>query len=419
MEIDKQKLEKISKLEVRKICRNEEEVKMKIIKPILESLGYDDFDYESDRSDIFVSEKLLLEAKNHNISLDKYVSQLERYWNIKKTRFAILCNGIEFRVYHPFWPGKKFEETLIKQIQISDILYEVDFLINCLSNNAFNTGKAKQWLREIEDLEDIEKIKILATRERKNEIELQLEEIEIEKQKQIDSINKLYSERICSFENELSEIEEFLNLKKQPTRSFSPLLVRKNLADSKQPDSINDFSKVEVLDKVNYFGLIEGKQIMFCTGRTIGEYIVLWCKEDKSSSKYSLSTEGQKFSENKVFNQRSSFIGKMTYLSITKNTLDLWNELYEENLFPFWDPESGPFTYNENNPKRIALCQVFKSQVVIEKQDVGPGRTSRTLKNSVKIEQLENDLKNMTLILPNQLFLDRKNKIETIINKYK
>lgn len=41
------------------------------------------------------------------------------------------------------------------------------------------------------------------------------------------------------------------------------------------------------------------------------------------------------------------------------------------------------------------------------------GETSRLLKNPEKIEQLKNDLKNMTLILPNQLFLDRKNKIET------
>lgn len=180
-----------------------------------------------------------------------------------------------------------------------------------------------------------------------------------------------------------------------------------------------EISKVEVLDKANYFGLIEGKQIMFCTGRTRGEYIVLWCKEEKSSSKYGLSPEGHKFSENEVFNHRSSFIGKMTYLSITKNNLDLWNELYEENLFPFWHPKLGPFTYNANNLKRIALCQVFKTQVIIEKQDIGPGRTSRKLNNSVKIEQLTNDLKKMIPILTDQIFLARKNKIETIINKYK
>lgn len=180
-----------------------------------------------------------------------------------------------------------------------------------------------------------------------------------------------------------------------------------------------EISKVEVFDKANYFGLIEGKQIMFCTARRRGEYIVLWCKEEKSSSKYGLSPEGQKFSENKVFNYRSSFIGKMTYLSITKNNFDLWNELYEEKLFPFWDPELGSFKYNANKLKRIALCQVFKTQVIIEKQDIGLGRTSRKLNNSVKIEQLKNDLKKMISILPNQLFLDRKNKIETIINKYK
>jgi len=182
--------------------------------------------------------------------------------------------------------------------------------------------------------------------------------------------------------------------------------------------NLEEISKVEVLDKANYFGLIEGKQIMFCTARTRGEYIVLWCKVEKSSSKYRLSTEGQKFSENKVFNDRSSFIGKMTYISITNN-LNLWNELYEEKLFPFWDPKSGPFTYNENNLKRIALCQVYKTQVIIEKQDIGLGRTSRKLNNSVKIEQLTNDLKKRIPILPNQLFLDSQNKIETIINKYK
>lgn len=178
-------------------------------------------------------------------------------------------------------------------------------------------------------------------------------------------------------------------------------------------------SKVEVLDKANYFGLIEGKQIMFCTHRSKDEYIVLWCKKEKSSPKYGLSTEGQKFSETKVFHYRSSFIGKITYLSIIKNDLDLWNELYEEKLFPFWDPKLGPFKYNEEKLYWIALCQVFKTQVIIEKQDIGLGQTSRTLKNSVKIGQLKNDLINMIPILPNQLFLDKKNQIETIINKYK
>jgi len=180
-----------------------------------------------------------------------------------------------------------------------------------------------------------------------------------------------------------------------------------------------EISKVEVLDKANYFGLIEGKQIMFCTTRKQGEYMVLWCKEEKSSSKYGLSPEGQKFSEHRVFNDKSSFIGKITYLFIAQNNLDLWTELYEGKLFPFWDPKSGPFKFNSEHLKRIAICQVFKTNITIDKSDFGSGETSRLLKNPEKIEQLKNDLKKMISILPNQLFLDRKNKIETIINKYK
>jgi hypothetical protein len=183
-------------------------------------------------------------------------------------------------------------------------------------------------------------------------------------------------------------------------------------------EKMEPLNKVEVLDKANYFALIEGKQIMFFTTRQQGRYLILWCKAEGTKPQYKLSDEGVKYSERRYFNDVSSYIGKIIYLKFLYNDLNLWQELYDEKLFSLWDPKEGPFEYNRNNVKRIAICQVFKTNVVIKKEDIGGGRTSRILYNYGKMGNIEKGLKNMTPILPKQEFIDRVGRIVEIINKY-
>ena len=50
---------------------------------------------------IMVNDKplILIEAKSHTETLDRHKTQLERYFTVTESKFAILTNGIEYRFY--------------------------------------------------------------------------------------------------------------------------------------------------------------------------------------------------------------------------------------------------------------------------------------------------------------------------------
>lgn len=418
MEIDIARLDKLSKLDLAKKCRNEEEVKMKFIKPLLEVLGYDELDYESTRSDILVPQKILLEAKNHNVPLEKAVMQLEGYWVRQRTLIAILCNGKETRIYHPSWAGKRFEETLIKTIPQNKLLDEVDFLSNCVSFEAISSGKARHKLREIEDNEETESLKKMELKKRLAEIEKKIAEVTSNKKLQIDELNRQFDQELVPLHIELGEISKIIGYSEviPPTTKNIPNFFSNR---SIKAESTHVYSKVEALDRANFFGLTEGKQIMFCTKRTQGSYLTFWCLPDKSSLKHELSLHGQEYISGKHFENRTSFIGKIEYLKLRKNDLSFWQQLFEERLFPFWDPRRGPFQYNDPNPKSIALCQVFKINVRIEKTDIGKGQVQRNIINPEKTIELENGIATMTPVLDEIEFFRQKSRIEEIYNKFR
>lgn len=182
---------------------------------------------------------------------------------------------------------------------------------------------------------------------------------------------------------------------------------------------MDKFNKVEVLDKANYFALIEGKQFMFCTNRKRGDYLILWCKSDMTKPKYKLSPKGLEYTENKRFEDESFYLGKITYLNFRENNLNLWQELYDMELFYMWDPKGGPFRYNSTNLKRIAVCQVFKMDCTIVKDDIGKGRTSRILKNKEKLKMIERFIAELDTNPKEQKFIDATNRIKEIVDKYK
>jgi len=95
----------------------EEATKTSFILPMLSALGYDVFDptvvvpeYTADigrkkgekvdyaimRDDIPL---ILIEAKPHTHKLDRHTTQLERYFTVTDSKFAILTNGIEYRFF--------------------------------------------------------------------------------------------------------------------------------------------------------------------------------------------------------------------------------------------------------------------------------------------------------------------------------
>lgn len=96
----------------------EENVKLKIVLPLLKELGYDtvrdmDFEHfvENKRADIALlvdrKAKVVVECKSLEKNLDDYISQALNYAVKKQIPYILLTNGKEFRLY------KSFIENLI------------------------------------------------------------------------------------------------------------------------------------------------------------------------------------------------------------------------------------------------------------------------------------------------------------------
>jgi len=172
--------------------------------------------------------------------------------------------------------------------------------------------------------------------------------------------------------------------------------------------------KVEVLDKVNYFGLIEGEQIMYCTDLVNDAVAFLWCLEEKNPI-YKHSALGEKYYDMSRFEGKSNYIAEIECLPIKKRNLDLWKELFNKELFPFWDPKDGPYKYHMPL-KYITLCRVYETNLSIVENDFGTGQVHRLLYNPSKIKKIE-DLKPKAILSTNN-FTSKRDEIIKIVNFY-
>ncbi len=129
----KEILYRLAKLSAEEIGNNENNVKYKFIMPLLKAFGYkEEIDFEhsaqGNRIDILIRttshNKLLVEAKSYDKSLDEYVLQLKRYCDEISPLVAMLTNGKEIRLYSPFWRGREFHDRLIYVVQRNDIADE-------------------------------------------------------------------------------------------------------------------------------------------------------------------------------------------------------------------------------------------------------------------------------------------------------
>jgi hypothetical protein len=121
---------------------------------------------------------------------------------------------------------------------------------------------------------------------------------------------------------------------------------------------------VEILDYVNYYGLIRGDQIIVCTNRKGSTGLILMCKKNRKSAKYGLSQKGFDFLKKLEHFSNSRYIADVDVIPLKRNKLKMWEELYDEELFPYWHPKKGPFEFNQPR-KGIALCRTYKIDVAI------------------------------------------------------
>ncbi len=117
----------------------EEATKTSFILPMLNALGYDIFDptvvvpeftadigkKKGEKVDyaIMKDEKplILIEAKPHTEKLDRHKTQLERYFTVTDSKFAILTNGIEYRFFSDIEKPNVMDESPFLVIDVLNL----------------------------------------------------------------------------------------------------------------------------------------------------------------------------------------------------------------------------------------------------------------------------------------------------------
>jgi len=121
--MDIKRLAELSALDLSNFIQNENNVKYKIVIPILQSFDHQHLDLEhaaqGSRIDINIGNKIIVETKALGQNLDMHVQQLSDYCGRERPVLAILTNGRSFRIYSPLWRRQRtFSETMIYSFDI-------------------------------------------------------------------------------------------------------------------------------------------------------------------------------------------------------------------------------------------------------------------------------------------------------------
>lgn len=129
-------IEKIVNLKEKDVGQTEENVKQKIIVPLLELLGHkrEDLEFEyrtrsgQGKIDIFIKNvpadcKVLIDTKNYTEDLNDHIEQIKEYTFVEAALLAVIANGTEIRIYSPL-RGVAFERSLLYSLKRQDLVKE-------------------------------------------------------------------------------------------------------------------------------------------------------------------------------------------------------------------------------------------------------------------------------------------------------
>lgn len=162
MEI-KQAIDRIAKLKESDIGPTEENVKQKVIVPLLELLGHKredlEFEYRTQsggKIDIYIKNvpsdcKVIIDTKNYNENLNDYLEQIKNYTFDENALLTVIANGTEIRIYSPL-RGVAFERSLLYSIKRQDLSKE--FVWKILSEILHNDNlQNRNVLKKIDERE--------------------------------------------------------------------------------------------------------------------------------------------------------------------------------------------------------------------------------------------------------------------------
>ena len=184
----KSKLEHLSKLTHFEIGASEENVKQKIVVPLLEIFGHNrndlDFEYGSQgkRIDIFIKGlpidcKIVIDTKNYNEDLSNHLEQIGIYAFQEGAILALIINGEEIRIYDPFFRGYSIRDALLFSIKREKLADDesIEILKGLLLKDNILNKSIKQFIikREGEIQEANNKIESIKTETQKKIDDLQ------------------------------------------------------------------------------------------------------------------------------------------------------------------------------------------------------------------------------------------------------
>jgi predicted type IV restriction endonuclease len=140
----------------------EENVKLKIVLPLLRYLGYDDvtdmdFEHfvENKRADIAIlingKPKIVVECKSLEKNLDDAISQALNYANKQQIPYILLTNGKEFRLYKPFIENLvNPKDRLLTSAHLETLIHDIEELQDWISKESLTKNKIDKKAQRVE-----------------------------------------------------------------------------------------------------------------------------------------------------------------------------------------------------------------------------------------------------------------------------
>jgi len=150
--------------------------------------------------------------------------------------------------------------------------------------------------------------------------------------------------------------------------SFRELWNNRQPDEYKSSEPINDgvvIKKAIAMDDLNFWGIVDGHQIMCLIGTELCKPVLLWCF--KNGSDYTPSPEGFEYrsciKRTKNFDLHPKvYIASMELIRFDNpGSSDMWTTLYNVELFPFWDPTYGSGAFAKDHDPHSTKIAIFRA----------------------------------------------------------
>ena len=269
----KQSVERISKLTEKDIGPTEENVKQKIIVPLLELLGHKrenlEFEYRTrsgGKIDIYIKNvppdcKVIIDTKNYNENLNDHLEQIKNYTFDENALLTVIANGTEFRIYS-LLRGVAFERSLLYSIKRQEL--SKDSIWNILSDLLHNDNlRNRNVFKKIGERERQIKDAMVNEEGLKEEYNSKTEGIDSNIETKEEEIEQLRTERENLEKEVKTKVSEIWNALGLPLELFTIPTPSKVIKTGKASSEFVGKGRKVTLQELVDAGLIKDGQTLF------------------------------------------------------------------------------------------------------------------------------------------------------------